>query len=34
MSEYWELKEKISDIPYFSNMGGELRKGHCGGNYV
>ena len=27
-------KAKISDRPYFSDMGGELRKGHCGGNYV
>ena len=27
-------KAKIYDISCFSNMGGELKKGHCGGNYV
>ena len=27
-------KAKIKNILYFNNMGGELRKGHCGGNYV
>ena len=27
-------KAKINNIVYFYNMGGELRKGHYGGNYV
>ncbi len=27
-------KAKINSISYFDNMGGELRKGHYGGNYV
>lgn len=27
-------KAKINNILYFSNMGGKLRKGHYGGNYV